>query len=141
MGPERYNDRGELASKVQVIWKFTLADPDTGQVLTRLGRGDVGEDLEVWAWTSDSTYYDVNGTMTSRARKYMHALAGRVLSDDEVTELFEDDKGEGCLPYALVGARAIAELNRYTTRTGREFPESTPMWQAERAGAARRGGG
>lgn len=118
--PDRYNDRGEVVSKVRVIWKYALQHYPSGKPVQRPGKNGEARNVEVWSWTSDSTYYDPNGRMTSRGREAIHALAGCVLTDDEVAELVTDAHGLETLPYALCGKKAIVELRTYTDSGGRE---------------------
>jgi hypothetical protein len=70
----------------------------------------------VWLWSSRSTYYDPEGRYTAAARKYMHALCGQVIGDDQVRELLE----ESGLPFALCGLRCLVLLEWYESATGRK---------------------
>jgi len=122
----RYDDNGNQVDPSRVIWKLELTDPTTGEVILRRGKGGEMVPFEVWAWTSTSTYFDPNGTMTSRGRQYMHALIGKRLSDEEVTELITGEDGNPDLPFALCGKKALVELRKYTSN-GRERIGITEM--------------
>jgi len=122
-GPTRYRDDGtKVENGTSVIWKFRLVDSD-GVLVTDPDGGD----WTLWGWSSDSTFLDTKGGgRTARARLYLHALAGRELSDDEVARLLVKDDGTPTLPTQLVGRRVRIEVKPKTGANG------NPGWQIER---------
>lgn len=121
-GPTRYFDDGREAKNTNsVIWKFRLTDADGTLVTT-----PEGEDYVLWSFTSDSTFLDPKGARTARARTYMHALAGRELTDDQVNHLLVDTDGNPTLPTKLIGRKVRIEVKLYTAT------DSNQRWQIER---------
>jgi hypothetical protein len=81
------------------------------------------EPFLVVASTSLSTSWDPTGAMTSRARSYIHALAGKVLTDEQVEGLLYvdseyDSNPDHALPYGLVGKSAYLTLSSFTRQNG-----------------------
>ena len=117
--PARYNQDGSLADPAKIIWKFGLHDMD-GEPLFIQNGSETPMPIYVWMSTSTSGYYDPKDIMTSRARRNVHALIGRILSEEEFEGLLtiseDDEKHE--LPYALVGESAVATLNAYKRNDG-----------------------
>jgi hypothetical protein len=113
--PKRYTPQGKEVNPARIIWKFTVHDSATNDPI----EGDDGTPVHLWASTSDSAYLDPQGTMTARARKFMHALSGRTLTDEQAMALLtttEDDPHP--LPHELVGSAAVGTLNHWTDSMG-----------------------
>lgn len=102
--PPRYNAAGQQLPNTAMVWKMTLTDPETGEMVLR----DDGTPYQQWAWGNASTFLDPTGAKTANSRKYMHAFAGRVLDDDEVIDLITAD--ESGLPKQLIGRTALVDL-------------------------------
>jgi hypothetical protein len=107
--PPRYTAEGKLVPESAIVWKFGLASPDGGKVTS-----DDGSPFELWSWSSTSTKLATKSTPLARAREYMHALAGRELSDDDVVDLLQEyDSG---LPETLIGNKVSINV-RYVPQT------------------------
>ena len=115
----RYTAEGKQVSNVRVLWFFSIA-PIDGETILTPGKS---EPFLVVASTSDSTSWDPTGAMTSRARTYMHALSGKVLTDEQAEALLYvdpeyDENPDHALPYGLVGKSAYATLSSFTRQNG-----------------------
>jgi len=115
----RYTNEGKQVSPVRVLWFFSIAPIDGETIL----QPDKSEPFLVVASTSDSTSWDPTGAMTSRARTYIHALAGKVLTDEQVSDLLYvdpeyDDNPDHALPYGLLGKSAYLTLSSFVRQNG-----------------------
>jgi hypothetical protein len=112
-GPPRYNQQGKQITGSDYIWKFAVWDDESLEPIVQ----DNGLTYALHSKTSDSTFYDPRDVMTARARSHMHALAGRVLTDDEVDEMLDTDSG---IPEECLGQYAIAEMRSYKDNNGND---------------------
>jgi hypothetical protein len=103
--PQRFDAEGNLVQETTIVWKFNLTDPDTGLAVTRLD----GAPYEQWGWSGTNTFFDPTGQKRNgKAREWFHAMAGRVLSDDEVISLLNAD--ESGTPVAFIGRKAMVDV-------------------------------
>jgi len=106
-GPPKYSKDGELVQQWSIIWHFTLRNHDT---LQRVLNAD-GTPFEMWRFTSDAT------GIGSRGREVMHALAGREVSNAEVSSLLAADPEH--MPTKLYGRQALLIMGAYTDSNNR----------------------
>ena len=117
----RYTNTGRQVSNVKVLWFFSLATLENPQ--EEILDPGKGTPFLVVASTSDSTSWDPTGAMTSRARNYIHALSGKVLTDAQVEDMLyvdaeHDANPDHALPYGLLGKTAYATLSSFTRQNG-----------------------
>lgn len=126
-GPPRapkFDKDGNVVPDISIVWHFTLRDHNTLEPVL----GDDGESFEMWRFTGDST-----GTNSS-AREVIHALAGREVTNAEVSQLLASDPDH--MPTRLVGKHALLILGSYKNARGESkvgIAQTLPLSASDRA--------
>jgi len=106
-GPPRYHKDGEIQQAFSIVWQFELRDHTSLEPVI----GNDGTVYSMWRFTSDAT------SEGSNARDILHAMAGRAVSNAEVSQLLAQDPDH--MPTKLYGRSVLLIMANYTDKNGK----------------------